>query len=201
MTLNKLLLLSALPVLALSLAAARPADQKATDPSGSYKVDPVHSTVIFKCMHANASWAFGRFDDVSGSFTFDAQKPENSKVEITIQAKSVNTNDAKRDDHLKSPDFFDVKQFPTATFKSKSVAKKSDKLYAVTGDLSLHGVTKNVTIDMEHTGSAEDPRMGKLAGFYGTLTLSRGDFGIKYGQGMLGEEVHLMLSIEGGVPK
>jgi polyisoprenoid-binding protein YceI len=194
-------LLAVVPVLALSLAAARPEDKKAVDPSGSYAVDPVHSTVIFKCKHLDTSWAFGRFDTIAGTVKFDAAKPENSTVDITIQTESVNTNDAKRDGHLKSPDFFDAKQFPTATFKSKSVAKKGDKSFAITGDLSLHGVTKSVTIDMEHTGTSDDARMGKKIGFFGTVTLKRGDYGMKYGQGMLGEDVQVTLSVEADAQK
>jgi polyisoprenoid-binding protein YceI len=192
------LFLLALPILALSVYAASPDDKKPVDPSGTYTIDPVHSTVIFKCKHVDTSWAFGRFDDVTGTVTYDAAKPENSKVEITIKTDSVNTNAKKRDDHLKSPDFLDAKQFPTATFKSKSVAKKGDKMFAVTGDLMLHGVTKSVTIDMELVGANNVPQMGKVIGFFGTLTLKRGDYGVDYGQGMLGEDVMLTLSIESG---
>ncbi|MDZ4774772.1 MAG: YceI family protein [Planctomycetota bacterium] len=199
MKLRSLFLLSLVPALALLLAAARPEDKQAVDPNGAYKVDVVHSSILFKCKHADTSWAFGRFDDFGGTLTFDSAKPENSKIEITIQAKSVNTNSKDRDQHLQSPDFFDVKQFPTATFKSKSVAKKGDKMFAVTGDLMFHGVTKSVSIDMEHTGSNEHPMMGKIIGFYGTLTLKRSDYGISYGQDVLGDEVTLMLSIESAV--
>lgn len=195
------LALFAVPVLALSLAAARPDDKKAMPAGGAYDVDPVHSTVIFKCKHLNTSWAFGRFDEIAGTFTVDEAKPENSKVEITIQAKSVNTNAPKRDDHLRSGDFLDVKQFPTATFKSKSVAKKGDHMYAVTGDFMLHGVTKSVTLDMEQTGASDGPPMGKAVGFYGTLTISRGDYGMKYMPDMLGDAVTLMLSVEGHAAK
>lgn len=197
MQLRPLLLLAALPVTLLALAAARPEDKK-FDANGAYGVDPVHSTVIFKCLHAGTSWAFGRFDDVAGSLHFDGGAPDKSHVEITIQAKSVNTNAKDRDDHLRGPDFFDVKQFPTATFKSTKIEKKGDKTYAVTGDLSLHGTKKQVTIDMQHTGSVDaPPPLGKRIGFYGTMTLKRADFGMTYGEGMLGAEVELMLSIEG----
>lgn len=196
-----LLALCAVPVVVLSLAAARPEDKKAPPAGGTFKVDPVHSTVIFKCKHVNTSWAFGRFDDVAGSFTLDEAKPENSSVEIAIQTKSVNTNAAKRDDHLRSGDFLDVKQFPTATFKSKSVARKGEHTYAVTGDLMLHGVTKSVTIDMEHIGTNDVPQMGKVAGFFGTLTISRADYGMSFMPGMLGDDVALTLSVEGGAGK
>lgn len=196
MKLNAILLFSALPVLFLSIAAARTQEKKAPEASGTYEVDKVHSTVIFKCKHLDTSWAFGRFNDVAGEFTFDAAKPESGKVDITIQMASVDTNSKKRDEHLKSPDFFGVEQFPTATFKSKSIAKKGDKMFAVTGDLSLHGVTKSVTIDMEQSGMGENQKNVKLSGFYGTLVLQRGDYGIKFMPGALGEEVTLMISIE-----
>lgn len=198
MKFRTLMLASALPVFVLTLAAAPTQDKKPAVPSGTYQVDKVHSTVIFKCKHIDTSWAFGRFDDVAGTLTFDAAKMENSKIEITIQTGSVNTNAKDRDNHLKSPDFLDAKQFPTATFKSKSIAKKSDTLFAVTGDLSLHGVTKSVTIDMEYTGSADHPMAGKIVGFYGELKLPRMDYGIKYGEDSLGHDVTLMLSIECG---
>ncbi len=192
-----LFLLAALPLTVLALAASRH-EEKRLDAGGAYAVDLVHSTVLFKCLHAGTSWSFGRFDDFSGDFQLDLAHPEKSRVQITIQTKSVNTNAKDRDEHLRGPDFFDVKQFPTATFVSTAVAKKGDKTYAVTGDLTLHGTKKSVTIDMEHTGSIDaPPPLGKRTGFYGTLKLPRADYGITYGQGMLGDDVELMLSIEG----
>lgn len=192
------LALAIVPVLALSIAAARPDDKKPAAAGGNYEIDPVHSTVIFQCKHLGTSWAFGRFDKISGTFQLDADKPEKSMVDVTIDAASINTADAKRDGHLKSPDFLDVKQFPTATFKSKSVAKKGDHVYAVTGDLTLHGVTKSVTLEMEHTGAIDHPKMGKKTGFFGTLTISRSAYGIAYMPDGLGDDVKLMLSVEGG---
>jgi polyisoprenoid-binding protein YceI len=153
--------------------------------------------VLFKCKHVGVSWAYGRFNDVDGKITLDSAKPENSKVEITIQAASVDTNAKDRDAHLMTSDFLDAKQFPTATFKSKSVAKKGDG-FAVTGDLALHGVTKSVTIDMEQIGAADVPMMGKSVGYHGTLTIKRGDYGIVVpaNNDALGEEVYLTLSVE-----
>lgn len=194
---TNLLALAVVPALVLSIAAARPDDKKPAAAGGKFEVDGVHSTVIFQCKHMGTSWAFGRFDTITGTFNLDADKPENSMVDVTIDANSINTANGKRDGHLKSPDFLDVKQFPNATFKSKSVAKKGDHMYAVTGDLTLHGVTKSVTIDMEHTGSLDHPQMGKKAGFYGTLTISRSAYGVSFMPDGLGDDVKLMLSVEG----
>jgi polyisoprenoid-binding protein YceI len=192
----QLLALLSIPALALALAAAVPQDKKPPMPGGDFKIDAVHSIVLFKIKHANASWQFGRFNTIEGSFSVDTAKPESSKVDITIQADSIDTNNKHRDDDLKGPNFFDVKQFPTATFKSKSVAKKGDDVLAVTGDLMIHGVTKSVTIDMEYTGAGE--MMGSLhAGFYGTLDIKRTDYGIKAMLDGLSDEVQLTLTFEG----
>lgn len=192
-----LLALLALPLLALALTSASRDDKKpAAAAPANWVIDPVHSTVVFKIKHLGTSWSFGRFDDVSGSFTYDADKVENSKVDVSVKATSVNTNNGQRDEHLRGPDFFDVKQFPTATFKSKSIAKKGEHL-AVTGDLTIHGTTKSVTIDMEHTGSSNTPMAGIRTGFFGTLSVKRSDFGIKYMPDALGEDVELMLAFEG----
>ena len=187
----------ALPVLVLALAAARPQEKKPAFAGGTYQVDTVHSTVGFKVMHKNLAWAFGRFNDFTGSFTIDPAKPETSMVDVKIDVSTIDTKNKKRDDHLRSPDFFDVKQFPDATFKSTSVKSSGANKYAVTGDLTLHGVTKPVTMEVEHTGSAEGQKGGKMAGFHGTFTIKRSDFGIKFMTDALGDEVHMVMSIEG----
>ncbi|MFN0242133.1 MAG: YceI family protein [Planctomycetota bacterium] len=161
----------------------------------AYKIDAVHSSVVFKAKHQNVSWGFGRFNDISGTITYDEAKPESSKVDLTIKTESVDTANGKRDGHLKSPDFFDAKQFPTATFVSKSV-KSKDKKLAVTGDLTIRGVTKSITIDVEVTGVAKDGQGGELAGFYTEFTIQRTDFGVNYGQGGIGTDVTLMIGIE-----
>jgi polyisoprenoid-binding protein YceI len=190
----------AVPVLALALASAGPQDKKPAMAGGEFTIDGVHSTVIFKIKHMNTGWSFGRFDDIKGTFTIDPAKPEASKVDVTIAAESIDTNNKGRDDDLRGPNFFDVKQFPTATFKSKSVAKKSDNVYAVTGDLTVHGVTKPVTIDMEQTGQMEGKK-GSKAGYFGMLTVKRSDYGMTYMQDGLSDEVQLTLSFEGNGAK
>lgn len=194
---TRFLAFAAVPFLALSLAATRPEEKAAPmAAAGTYEVDGVHSAILFQCMHMNTSWAFGRFDAYTGKITFDPAKPETSTVEFTIDTSSVDTANPKRDEHLKSPDFLDVKQFPSATFKSSKVAKKSGTTYAVTGDLTLHGVTKQVTIDMDHTGGIEHPKVGTKIGFLGHLAISRAAYGINYMPDGLGDEIKLTFSIQ-----
>lgn len=191
----QLIALLSIPAISLALGAAVPQDKKGAMPGGEMTIDAVHSTILFKCKHLDTSWQFGRFNDVKGTLTMDAAKPEGSKVEVTVAMDSIDTNNKKRDSDLLGPNFFDSKQFPTATFKSKTVAKKGDKVFAVTGDLMLHGVTKTVTIDMENTGSSD--KMGPpRVGFYGVLDIKRSDYGIKAMADMLGDDVQLTLTCE-----
>lgn len=163
----------------------------------TYAIDAVHSTVLFKAKHLGVSWSFGRFNDISGNITYDAAKPESSKVDITIKTESVDTANGKRDGHLKTPDFFDAKQFPTATFVSKSVAKGKEKDHlAVTGDLTIRGVTKPMTLDVEVTGQSKGMQGEQLAGFYTTFTVKRADFGVNYMPDALGPDVMVTVAIE-----
>ncbi len=162
----------------------------------TYTVDTVHSAVIFSTTHMNTSRAYGRFNDITGTFTIDMEKPETSKVEIEIKVESVDTANSGRDDHLRGPDFFDVKEFPMATFASSSVKKIDDKKWNVTGPLNLHGVKKDVTIALELTGEGKGREGEALIGFHGTFQIKRSDFGIKYGLGMLGDTVDLIVSVE-----
>jgi len=188
--------------LALCTAFARPAPAPAAISKApladTFAIDGVHSAVIFRAKHMGTSYAFGRFNDISGSITLDKAKPENSKVKIEIKVESLDTANGKRDATLRGPDFFDAKQFPTATFTSKSVKASGDKKFAVTGDLEIHGVTKPVTIDMEQVGAGKGMRGEELVGFFGTLTIKRGDFGMKAMTDMLSDEVVLTLSVEAG---
>ena len=160
-------------------------------------VDSVHSSVVFRIKHANASWFQGTFDKVEGQITLDPSKPEAGSVTITIPVDSIDTNDKKRDEHLKAPDFFNSKENPSITFKSTKIAKKSDTLFAVTGDLEMAGKKQSVTLPVEKTGEGE--MMGaKLAGWMTTFTIKRSDFGVKYGldKGALGDEVTLTIALE-----
>ena len=159
-----------------------------------FTIDNVHSSVIFKLTHQDVSWFYGRFNKISGSITV-AEKAEDCKVSMKIDAASIDTKTKDLDDHLKSADFFDVAQFPEITFESKRVAKKGDN-YAVTGDLSLHGVTKEVTLDIEKVAEREG-RRGKKAGFHTVFTVDRLDYGLGK-KGGVGEEVEIIVSVEAG---
>jgi polyisoprenoid-binding protein YceI len=196
MKLLSALALAAAPCLALGLAARAPAIRSSAAPV-TYEIDAGHSSLLFRAKHIGVAYVYGRFNEYSGSFTHDAEKPENGKVDVEIQIESIDTGIEKRDAHLRSPDFFDAKQFPTATFKSKSVKKKADGRFDVAGDFTMRGTTKPVTIDLEHVGSAKSERMGEREGFHGTFTIKRSDFGMTYGGDSLGEDIQVIVSIQG----
>lgn len=185
--------------LGLGVAFARPAavdsHAKEAQSAATWKIDGVHSTVLFRIKHMNTSWSFGRFDKLQGTLAYAPGSPETAKLAIQVDATSVSTANEKRDEHLRSPDFLDAKQFKTATFESTKVAKAGAGL-KVTGDLSLHGVTKEVTLDVELTGTGKDMEQKDTAGFLGTLTIKRSDFGITTYPDALGDEVQLTISLE-----
>ena len=162
----------------------------------AFQVDTVHSSVIFRVKHMNASYAYGRFNDVTGKFLIDEADPSKSVFDLTINAESIDTANAKRDLHLKGPDFFNAKQFPTITFKSKAVAKTATG-YNVAGDLTLHGVTKSVTFKLGVTGSGKGMKAEELSGVEATAVLKRSDFGMTYMVGPVGDEVTVTAALEG----
>jgi len=178
-------------VTGLSLLAAAPA--VAAD---DYTFDPVHSSVSFKARHLDISWIHGRFNEVSGSFSLDRENPAKSTFELSIKADSVDTGNVKRDEHLRQPDYFDTKQFPTIDFKSTSV-KVVKGGYEVTGDFTMHGMTKKVTFAVE--GGKEIEFMGtKRVGFSTELKLKRSDFGFdKSAIGPIGDEALVIIDFEG----
>ncbi len=196
-----LLTLVACASVALGFALRAPPASLAPQPTPpaaiTYDIDTGHSSLLFRAKHLNVSYVYGRFNEFSGQFTFDAAKPESSKVEVEIKIDSIDSGIEKRDAHLRSPDFFDAKQFSTATFKSKGVKKTKDGHFDVTGDFTLRGVTKPVTIDVESVGSVKDERAGEIAGFHGTFTLKRSEFGVSYGPTALGEDILVIVSVEG----
>lgn len=188
------LLARASSVLALTaLVGASTASAAAT----TYKIDVVHSAVIFRIHHMGAGYTYGRFNDFGGTLAIDEEKPEASSVAVEVKVDSVDTNAAKRDAHLKSPDFFNAAQFPTITFKSTAVKKNGDAAFDVTGDLTLHGVTKSVTVKMEKTGTGKDHEGNPIVGFEGTLTVVRSEYGMKGYLPNIGDEVRLTLAFEG----
>jgi polyisoprenoid-binding protein YceI len=121
-----------------------------------YQVDNKHSTVIFRVKHLGVSYFYGRFNQIEGRITFDEADPTSFVLDVEIKVESIDTNDQRRDEHLKGPDFFNAKQYKTITFKSTKVKQGKDKKYRVTGDLTLHGVTKSITVDVVHVGSGSD---------------------------------------------
>ena len=180
-----------------ALLAAAVAPIQAAEP---YKVDSVHSAVIFRVKHMNVSHAYGRFHEIGGTFDLDETNPAQSKIDIKVPASSIDTASKLREIHLQGPDFFSTKQFPTISFKSTEVAKTSDGAFVVTGDLTLHGVTKPVTLKVEPSGTGKGMKGEKLAGFETTFSIKRSDFGMTNMTGVIGDDVRLIVSIEGNRP-
>ena len=183
--------------LALTLAHASAAEK--------FEIDPVHSTIGFKVKHL-FSYVTGRFNEVQGTISGDAAKPEDSSVEVKIATKSVNTSNEKRDTHLRSPDFFDVEKFPDMTFKSKKVARTGDDTADVTGDFTLHGVTKEVVLKVKFLGKGKGMTGGLQTGWEAKTTIKRSDYGLTWnkvieGTSVVGDDVEITLEIEAPAAK
>ncbi|NOT34846.1 MAG: YceI family protein [Candidatus Eisenbacteria bacterium] len=189
------------------VAAALPSFAEAT----KWSFDGVHSEAGFSIRHIFTKVP-GRFDDMSGSIVFDEKNPSKSTVQATIQAKSINTRNERRDNHLRSADFFDVEKFPTLDFKSTKVeAGKEKNSYKVTGDLTMHGVTKSVVLDVSFLGAGDfgmgGNTMGKKAGFEARTKVNRKDFALLWnktldqGGTLLGDDVDITLAIEADAVK
>jgi polyisoprenoid-binding protein YceI len=139
----------------------------------------------------------GRFNTFSGNFEYDEKNPDKASVVVEIDTASVDSNHAERDKHLRGDDFLDVEKYPKAKFVSTSFSEKGDGTATLEGNLTLHGVTKPVTIDVEHIGHGEDPWGGYRRGFEGRTRIALADFGINYNLGPKSKELELMLSVEG----
>ena len=169
--------------------------------TGTYAIDPSHSRIGFVARHAMVTKVRGSFDEFEGSGWFDAEDPARSHLELRIQAASIDTRNADRDAHLRSNDFFDMEQHPEITFVSTSVAPQGEGRYAVTGDLTIKGVTKPVTVDFEYTGAAVDPFDNHRIGFEGSTTVNRKDWGVSWnaaldaGGVLVSEKVTLELEV------
>ena len=148
--------------------------------TGTYAIDPSHSTIGFSARHAMITKVRGSFGDYAGSGVFDAENPANSSINLTLQVASVTTGNGDRDGHLLSPDFFDLATYPTITFVSTGVATKGGDDYAVTGDLTIKDITKSIDLDLEITGTAKDPYGNERLGLEGSTTISRKDWGITF---------------------
>lgn len=163
----------------------------------NYKIDPAHTAVAFIVNHVGFSNVIGRFNTVGGDVSFDKDAVEKSAVTVTIDTTSVDTNHAKRDEHLRSPDFFNAKEFPKMTFKSTKIEKTGDKTGKLHGDLTLLGVTKPVVLDVTFNKDGVSPASKlETAGFSARGTVKRTDFGMKYGAPAIGDDIQLLIEIE-----
>lgn len=167
-----------------------------------WNIDPAHSRAEFTVRHMMVTKVRGAFEDISGWLDFDEENPANSQIEATIQVATINTNAADRDNHLRSPDFFDVDHFPTMSFKSTSIEITGDNVGKVTGDLTIRGTTKEVTFDVEFFGTASSPFGDERAGFSGTTKIDREDFGLTWnvaletGGVLVGREVTINVDLQ-----
>ena len=171
----------------------------------TFVMDKAHSTMGFQIRHL-FSKVPGKFDDFSGQIQFDEANPEQSSVEVTINTASVDTGVKMRDDDLRSPNFFDVKKFPEITFKSTSVKKTGENTADVTGDLTMHGVTKPVVLKVELLGKGAGPKESTVSGWNASTALKRTDFGLTWnkvieGTQMVGDDVQIELNIEADLKK
>jgi polyisoprenoid-binding protein YceI len=168
----------------------------------TYQIDASHTVAGFTIRHMMVSNVRGAFSKVSGTVSFDANNPAQSGIDVTIEAASIDTNNAKRDDHLRSADFFDVANHPTITFKSTKVEKAAEGRHRVTGQLTMHGVTREIVLDVE----GPTPEFGAQGAFRrgasATATVSRKDFGLTYNRALegggilLSDEVRINLDVQ-----
>jgi len=184
-------------ILLLALAGAALTSRAATE---TYQFDPAHSSVAFSIRHFLAQVP-GQFAKVSGSIELDSTDFTRSTVSATIDLASVSTNSEKRDEHLRTPDFFDAAAHPTATFKSSRWVKTGDDTYDVTGEFSLHGVTKELTLRVKFLGQAQGNRGATLTGWQTALTLKRSDFGIGKPERSIGDDVAVVINVEARLQK
>ena len=176
--------------------------------AADFKIDPSHSEIMFRVKHMGINTVTGRFDAFQGAFTFDPKKIEATTGSATMEAKSINTNNLKRDDHLRSDDFFNAEKFPQLKFQSKAVRKVNhkDSTCELVGDLTIRDVTKEIVLKVKGGGVMQDPWGNERAGFTASGKVNRFDFGLKWnslletGGFVVGPEVELMLTFEGMRP-
>lgn len=176
----------------LALALLPLSSIKAAD---TFEIDPVHSSVLFKIRHMNLADFYGRFNEIKGTVSFDRENPGKSSVTAEVPVERVDTHNDKRNQHLKSPDFFNVKQFPTITFKSTKVEKDGED-FKVTGDFTLHGVTKSITVEFEKVGEGKGMQGETRAGGKTEFKIKRSDYGMNFMTNAIGDEVEITLSLE-----
>lgn len=169
--------------------------------TGDYEIDAAHSRLGFVARHAMVTKVRGNFETFSGTIHADGSDPAASKVELSIDVVSINTGNEQRDGHLRTNDFFDAETYPTITFSSTAIEPKGDNTFQVNGDLTIRGVTKPVSLDVEFTGAAVDPFGNSRIGFEGSTVINRKDFGVSWnapleaGGVLVSEKVTLELDI------
>jgi polyisoprenoid-binding protein YceI len=193
-----------------SLAATAPRAQDAPAPASAaaapstITLDPVHSMAVFRVQHLGAGYFWGRFNELAGTVEWPLDDSAAPKFDVVAEVSKVDTGSAKLDGNLQGPSFFNQAEFPTIAFKSKSAKKTGERRYAVTGDLTLRGVTKQIEVDCTVTGIGKGPT-GQKAGFECAFTILRADYGMKWGidapKGALGNEVKMIIALEGDVAK
>ncbi len=159
--------------------------------------EKAHAFIQFKIKHLGYSWLLGRFNRFDGEFSYDEKNPSAARITVNIDPASIDSNHAERDKHLRGKDFLDVSKYPEAKFVSTAFEENGNGKITVKGKLTLHGVTKDITIKGEHIGHGNDPWGGYRRGFAGSTTLTLADFGINYNLGPASRQVELFLSVEG----
>lgn len=192
-----LALLAALAFPALPVAAADAYHIQTGNPAGNYQIDPVHSMVSFTVGHLGVSELVGRFDTISGSFSLDSANSDQARVSVQIPINSLDTNFAQRNKDLLGPDYFNATQFPTMSFTSTKVQWQSRNAGLLTGNLTLHGVTRPVTFNIRRIGAGPDPWGGYRSGYVATTTIKRSDFGMNYMLNGISDSILVQLNIEG----
>ncbi len=169
-----------------------------TRAADTYEIDPEHSTAVFRVKHFSVSYYNGLFRDIRGSIVFDPANPSSSSLNVELKANSVFTNNKQRDGHIKGPDFLHVRQFPVLSFKSTAVEEIEKGSYQVSGELTIRGITKPLTVTVEHVGSSKIPNFGYRVGFTTQFTINRRDFQVNYGNSsVVGDDVEITLDLEG----
>lgn len=176
-------------LLVVTLAFARAAIAE------TYKVDPVHSSIVFRIGHLNVSHVYGRFNGATGIIEFDPAAGDKTSLDVQVESRNIDTANPQRDKHLRSADFFDVEKFPVISFKSTSAKPAAQGAYEVTGDLTLNGVTKPVTVTLKNTGTGQDPQGKTRIGFETQFTINRTEYGMKTFPGVA-DEVQLLIALE-----
>lgn len=162
----------------------------------NFAIDPVHSAVIYRIMHMNMGHSWGRFNEISGVLNLDDANPASNSLSVSINSNSIDSGAARRDEHLRGPDFFNVKQFPTITFQSEQMRPLDANNYEVTGTLTLHGVSRKVTTKVQRLGAGKTPFGDVRVGLETVLQLKRSDFDMKNMLETVGDDVLLVISLE-----